>query len=337
MENKTSENIMNHLTEPNAQPTKQNNSLIIILSILLPLSVSITGFFAYQTQMLVKELTLLKSSPTPLSVDESLVDPTEDWKTYSNEKFSFRYPDTVSIAGSGNNQTLLVGGLKVNINLQGPYQWGEGISKSEIDNLYIKSFQYPDKPEIGMYPDSAVIFSVEFDSVSEKANYKKQTDILDQILTTFKFAESGMASDWKTYTDSKQRFSIKYPSTWRIISGDFFGTGPKEIGEDILWAVNTFDINTNSISKVIDDLGKQFPDRMQTINKIKVGGINASQVITTTPTMADWYLETIIFEDADTIFTVSNGAIKDSKLQKMVGVPSGTVFKDFYSSFVLVN
>jgi len=146
-----------------------------------------------------------------------------------------------------------------------------------------------------------------------------------------------LTKDWKTYTDSKQRFSIKYPSTWRIISGDFFGTGPKEIGEDVLWGVNTFDINTNPMSKIIDDLGKQFADRKQTKNEIKVGNLNATQIITTTPTFDDWYSETIIFEDADTIFTVSNGAIKDSNLEEMTGVPAGITFKDFYSTFKFIN
>lgn len=188
---------------------KQNNFLVILLSVLLFLSVSIAGFFAYQTQMLVKELTSMKATSTPISTEEPKDDPMADWKTYTNEKFSFKYPGTSSITGSGNNQTLLIGGLKVNINLQGPHQWGEGMSKSEIDKMYIKSFQYPDKPEIGMYPDSAVIFSVEFASISEKLSYQKQTDILDQTLSTFKFVESGMTSDWKTYINEK--FTFKYP------------------------------------------------------------------------------------------------------------------------------
>lgn len=160
---------------------------------------------------------------------------------------------------------------------------------------------------------------------------------IEPVATNSAIATADPTANWKIYTDTKQRFSIKYPSTWRIISGDFFGTGPKEIGEDILWAVNYYDTSTNSVNKIIDDQGKQFSDRKQTTNKIKVGGLNASQIITTTSTMADWYLETIIFEDADTIFTVSNGAIKDSNLQKMIGVPSGTAFKDFYTSFKFIN
>ncbi|MDP3014401.1 MAG: hypothetical protein Q8M92_09180, partial [Candidatus Subteraquimicrobiales bacterium] len=199
---------------------KQNNFLVVLLSVLLLLSTSIAGFFAYQTQKLVKELTMLKTEEKVVAI--ATVEPT-----------------------------------------------------------------------------------------------------MEPVATDSASATSDPTANWKIYIDPKQRFSIKYPSSWRTISGDFFGTGPKEIGEDVLWGVNTFDINTNSMAKVVDDLGKQFSDRKQTTNKIKDGDLNASQIITTTSTIPDWYLETIVFEDADTIFTVSNGAIKDSNLQKMVGVPSG--------------
>lgn len=216
----------------NDQQPKNNNFLLILLSILLFISVAISGFFAFQTQKLVKELTLLRTVPTSMAKVE---------------------PTTEPVATNSANVTT----------------------------------------------NSTV--------------------------------------NWKTYVDPQQRFSIKYPSTWRIISGDFFGTGPREIGEDILWGVNTYDINTNSIAKVADEQGKQFSDRKQTSNKIKVGSLNATQIITTTATVNDWYLETIIFEDADTLFVVSNGAIKDSNLQKMVGVPEGTTFKDFYMSFKMIN
>lgn len=211
---------------------KRSNFLVILLSVLLLLAVSIAGFFAFQTQKLVKELTVLKNEEKVVAVATT-------------------EPTTEPVA----------------------------TELSEVD------------PTV----------------------------------------------NWKTYIDPQQRYSIKYPLTWRIISGDFFGTGPKEIKEDILWGVNTFDINTNTVAKVTNELGKQFSDRKQTINRIKVGDLNATQIITTTATRDDWYLETIIFEDTDTLFSVSNGAIKDSNLEKMVGVPEGLTFKDFYMSFKLIN
>ena len=65
MDTLTQENVVLSQSEPTSlgQP-KQNNFLVVLLSILLMLSVVIAGFFAYQTQKLVKELTILKTEPT---------------------------------------------------------------------------------------------------------------------------------------------------------------------------------------------------------------------------------------------------------------------------------
>lgn len=144
-------------------------------------------------------------------------------------------------------------------------------------------------------------------------------------------------ANWKTYTGEKYGFSIKYPAGWRVVdtldvSGSV-GFGPKEIGEDVLWAINIFDTSVNSINNVVDDLGKQFTDRKQITNKISVNGNSATRVITTTATIPDWYYETIIFETGNKIITISNGAIKDENLPFNRGVPVGTTFGQFYSTF----
>lgn len=88
---------------------KQSNFLTILLSILLIISVAISGYFAYQTQMLVKELSTLKTQDKsavdtlelavePIATESSEIDPTADWKTYTNSKFnfSFKYPAEMS-------------------------------------------------------------------------------------------------------------------------------------------------------------------------------------------------------------------------------------------------
>lgn len=90
---------------------KQNNFIVILLSILLLLSVSIAGFFAYQTQILVKELTLLKnfSNPIAQAITEqtteplTTTDPTVNWKTYNDEEngYLFKYPSTWKIVDLG--------------------------------------------------------------------------------------------------------------------------------------------------------------------------------------------------------------------------------------------
>ena len=86
---------------------KGNNFLVILLSILLFISLAIAGFFAFQTQKLVSELTLLKTQPTPMASTESIVvepvatnnpvisDPTSDWKVFNNIKGGavYKYPN----------------------------------------------------------------------------------------------------------------------------------------------------------------------------------------------------------------------------------------------------
>lgn len=110
---------------------KQNNFLVILLSILLFISCVIAGFFAYQTQKLVAEVTgyreQLKQTlvPTTNNLQPSITpDPTLNWKTYTNTKynFSFRYPSNF-----GNEGTI-----------SGPY------SIKSSDSVGIMSFSDPD-------------------------------------------------------------------------------------------------------------------------------------------------------------------------------------------------
>lgn len=93
-----------------AQAGKQSNFLIILLSVLLLLSVSIAGFFAYQTQKLAKELAMAKSEekvvalvtpePTvePIATNGTVVD-TTTWNLYINKKYGFqiKYPKPFSV------------------------------------------------------------------------------------------------------------------------------------------------------------------------------------------------------------------------------------------------
>ena len=73
------------------QVPKQSNFLVIFLSSLLIISCIIAGFFAYQTQQLVRELTnkQIEASPTTESTPTS--DPIENWRSYTNEKLGFSF------------------------------------------------------------------------------------------------------------------------------------------------------------------------------------------------------------------------------------------------------
>jgi hypothetical protein len=57
--------------------SKGNNFLVILLSILLFISLAIAGFFAFQTQKLVKELSILRSNPTPVATVVPTTEQTE--------------------------------------------------------------------------------------------------------------------------------------------------------------------------------------------------------------------------------------------------------------------
>lgn len=78
------------------QQPKTNNFLVILLSTLLFISVSIAGFFAFQTQKLVKELTVLKAEEKVVAAatEEPVSDPTTSWNTYTNNilKYTIKYP-----------------------------------------------------------------------------------------------------------------------------------------------------------------------------------------------------------------------------------------------------
>lgn len=72
----------------------QSSFLTILLSTLLIIACVIAGFFAWQTQNLVKELQMIsnesKQTPLPTSTSDSMT----NWKTYSNSELSFSFKIT---------------------------------------------------------------------------------------------------------------------------------------------------------------------------------------------------------------------------------------------------
>lgn len=114
------------------QQPKQSNFIVILLSILLIISVAISGFFAFQTQKLVKELETLRNQeklvkvviPEPVATESSEIESTADWKTYSNQKynFTFRYPGNwnkddagslIAISNTQSNYSLQIDATEV--------------------------------------------------------------------------------------------------------------------------------------------------------------------------------------------------------------------------------
>lgn len=79
----------NLITEPVEVSNKNDGFLVSLLSVLLLISVFIAGFFAYQTQSLVKELNNIKDVALPTSI--SVTSPTP---VLSNIPSSSSYPSS---------------------------------------------------------------------------------------------------------------------------------------------------------------------------------------------------------------------------------------------------
>lgn len=88
-----------HPVQP-SQPAKNNNSLVIILSILLLIAVGLAGLFYFQIQRLSKELANYQTRPFPTPT--ATPDVTANWKTYTNSEigFSFKYPQEWTLQGT---------------------------------------------------------------------------------------------------------------------------------------------------------------------------------------------------------------------------------------------
>ncbi|MFH1864209.1 MAG: hypothetical protein ABIJ85_04915, partial [bacterium] len=80
---------------------KNNNFLIVLLSVLLLLATSLAGFFAIQNQKLVKQLASMQVQSTPSPVPTATPDETanlsrdevlRDWKTYTYDTFLIKLP-----------------------------------------------------------------------------------------------------------------------------------------------------------------------------------------------------------------------------------------------------
>ncbi len=135
--------------------------LVILLSVLLFISVSVAGFFAFQTQKLVKELQVTSdklkqtaaatTEPTiePVATISSEVDPTANWKTFTSSKygFSFKYPsnfeDIGSVAGPysiKSSESVGIRSFSDPLTIREGDAPFDGFSLYYVDNLNAQSF-----------------------------------------------------------------------------------------------------------------------------------------------------------------------------------------------------
>lgn len=217
MENQTQIPVNQSISETVVQTEqlpKKSNFLVILLSILLLVSVSVAGFFAFQTQKLVKELTILRSESTPIatlepmngpvSADNANADPTANWKTYINNSsnYQIKYPSTWKAMNFGLMEA----------------------KPADTDTKNVRFSYQPDisKTEIGLsIEESGVVMAsqdIKFDKTKTIGTEVAKCGTTADLMTTFCWLTVSRQSKFLTFTISNYQDSEDNKTIDQILS-----------------------------------------------------------------------------------------------------------------------
>ena len=199
---------------------KRNSPLISLLSILLLLACIFAGFFAYQTQKLVSEITKIKNQAILSPTATPTIDPLSNWKTYINDDyhFSVKYnpvftPNEVSDKAK---QSTLIGfgtyknnGFGIEVLKTNKIEFYEnkilGDITESIDKKETIEVDGLDATKL-TYKAIVVIDKMDFSKVIIKKDnldyvITALSEDINQIISTFKFTESKSSSPTVTCTE----------------------------------------------------------------------------------------------------------------------------------------
>lgn len=201
------------------EPIKNNGFLVSLLSILLLIAVLIAGFFAYQTQNLVKKISILQVIPTPTFSPTS--DSNISQKTFINTlmKYTFNYPSSLNIQDIGaedgvnksiNNQngdrilTILSVKNKNKLSLANSYK-AESCYELTCDMLISPTDKITAKTNITINNQDVLLVNTQNENILSKYYFfnnrdtitvfkidylsEYDTSLIDEIISTFKFIE----------------------------------------------------------------------------------------------------------------------------------------------------
>lgn len=142
---------------------------------------------------------------------------------------------------------------------------------------------------------------------------------------------SPAVSDWKTYTNIEQGFSIEYPNSiaqyegeWEVQEFETFAAfRPSSMKEDYLWTITMY--TNENVEDIASKSGTQFPDRNEVAEFFWINGKGVNLHTITTESDPDWHSETVYVRDDNKVFAISNGAVK---------LPE---FERFYKSFRILR
>lgn len=325
--------------------------IIVALSILLIVSLLMTTYI-----LKIKKNPTISPPPTLITSQLTETD-TNNWKiyTYSNYGFSIQLPESWKIIDDTGKK-----------NIDYPYIYSNSpedtersiiirpISKQKetIDHLIGSQGFLKDKgvkEMIGSYDALSFTHSVTFQRKSQPTFYKayflendsrvflifqvtstKYVNVLDQILSTFKFlGRTNDISNWKTYKSERYNYQFEYPQSWDVSEIGEYGMGDGGYGDLLLKAPYTQETKTNSMTPEKDYVFLEFnPDFPKT------GGIpttNSNIKVTKT--------NTIIAGKNAIIYTIE--VVSISEVPSMFFGPIGHKFIHIYidreDSFFMVR
>ncbi len=183
---------------------KMNQKGLTPILIVLILAALVGGYLVYQNQP-------KPTSPTPLSSETSVKeeDPTANWKTYTTDNFTFKYPQNYIVKKTYDNfydlyqnqnpiDTRTVIGVNATMsNVTSSYDRAVESAKALLENPTIETvplgIKLTGRQKLGSYGGGVLhkIAILKFDDKAiqiETADPDQVTvDLFDQILSTFKF------------------------------------------------------------------------------------------------------------------------------------------------------
>lgn len=174
-------------------------------------------------------------------------DQLKDWKTYTNKEYGFeiKYPDIFTTDGHSTSDSYVVQFLKnsektiygqieiaATIDEKGAItEFTKNTNWTKIGTKMIgdRSFQeFKTKDEAVAYISyikcgeycKALSFDpaieISFNGTALKLMHKNTEEIINQILSTFKFINQDTTVDWKTYTNNQYGFLFKAPQNYKF-------------------------------------------------------------------------------------------------------------------------
>lgn len=125
-------------------------------------------------------------------------------------------------------------------------------------------------------------------------------------------------TDWQIYRSTNYKLSFSYPKEWSLyydLDQLGIGLGPSDVTGEALWSIFIYDKSDDSLSDLIDQVGKQFTDRKVDSQEILIAGQKANKILVTTGQIKDWYAEQIFVEKAGKIYKIDNRAIGDDRFE----------------------